>query len=156
MEQVAKLYEGKDQIEPMSVYDPELAGTILAKLNEGFPFPISDHELKHALIPEPSNDAFFTALEGLKLDGLVDGIGLKESSSGRRSLVSMANITISGEGRRHLEDEMKRKTAKSKQEFYVNDASAFILTQLLSEFRERKLTSDDLRNAYQGLPPAEL
>lgn len=157
MDRIAKLYEGKEGIEPISAYDPELAEAILARLNESFPFPMSDHELKRALIPEPSNDALFTALEGLEIDGLVDGDGLIGNTSGRCSLVSMANIKINGEGRRHLQDDMRRKTARSsKQALHISDASASILMQLLAEFRERHLTHDDLRSTYQGLPPVEL
>ena len=102
MERVAMLYEGKEEIEPMNAYDPELAETILVKLNENFTVAMSDHQLKHALEPEPSDDALLTALEGLKIDGLVDGIGKKESASGRRSLIAMANIRITAEGRKHL------------------------------------------------------
>lgn len=37
-----------------------------------------------------------------------------------------------------------------------NDASRSILSQLLSEFRERQLTASDLRSTYKGLPPKEL
>jgi hypothetical protein len=102
IEQVAMLYEGKEETERMSAYDPELADTILLKLNENFTVALSDHQLKHALVPEPSDDALLTALEGLKIDGLVDGIGMKESTTGRRSLTAMANIRITGEGRKHL------------------------------------------------------
>jgi hypothetical protein len=67
-----------------------------------------DHELKHIVVPGPSNDELFTILEVIAIDGLVDGDGLQGNTPGRCSLLSMANIRINGEGRRHLQDHMRR------------------------------------------------
>jgi hypothetical protein len=38
----------------------------------------------------------------------------------------------------------------------MDDAGRLILSHLLSEFRERKLTTSDLQHSYKGLPPSEL
>ena len=51
---------------------------------------------------------------------------------------------------------MRRKQATSKRAFTMNEASSLILSQLLAEFRERKLGSNELREGYQGLSLSEL
>jgi hypothetical protein len=60
------------------------------------------------------------------------------------------SITLTKEGRRHLADEMK-KISKPQQPYSSSDASSFILKKLLAEFRERKLTTSDLQQGYEGL-----
>lgn len=51
---------------------------------------------------------------------------------------------------------MKHKGTKSRQLHALDEAARFILSLLLSEFRERKLTTSDLRETYKGMPPNEL
>jgi hypothetical protein len=51
---------------------------------------------------------------------------------------------------------VKSNREKSRQRYVSNDAARFILSQLLSEFIERRLTTSDLRKGYKGLTPSEL
>jgi hypothetical protein len=124
-----------------SGYDQQLAEEVLAIMNKAYPQLTTLIQLKHELSKEPSDEALSTVLSALSGDGLI---------------TEAMRHTLSKDGRRYIQDEMTIKTAKFKQAVHVNDASTFIFAQLLSEFRERKLTSDDLRNTYQGLSPAEL
>lgn len=156
MKQVAALLESKQGIEPSSGYDSSLAEEVLEVLDRAFPSSIQLIDLKHQLNEEPSDDALSIALDGLKVQGFINGQGLSQNATRPRILVAMANVQISGEGKRYLQEEMRRKTTQSKQAFQANDASALILQELLSEFRERKLTSQDLLTAYKGLAPNEL
>lgn len=133
-------------------YDAQLAATILTRINDVYPRAVTLMELRHRMNNEPSDDAFVAALAALSGDGYIDTM----FDSRTRRLAPLREIKITKEGRRHLED-MARKVPRSSQKgFTANDASQFILAQLLDEFRQRKLTSHDLRNTYQGLSPAEL
>lgn len=58
--------------------------------------------------------------------------------------------------RRRLEAQAMAKRSKKQQSITSNKASRLILALLLSEFRQRKLTTADLRDAYKGLPPEDL
>jgi hypothetical protein len=51
---------------------------------------------------------------------------------------------------------LKSKRTTAKRAYVLDDAERFILSQLLSEFRERKLTTNDLRDGYEGLTPSKL
>ena len=57
---------------------------------------------------------------------------------------------------RSMEAQEMAKRNKAHQSITNNEASRLILAQLLSEFRRRKLTTDDLHNTYKGLPPNDL
>ncbi len=49
-----------------------------------------------------------------------------------------------------------KKRSKPQRPYSGNEATEFILQQLLSEFRERQLTTSDLHRSYEGLSPNEL
>lgn len=57
---------------------------------------------------------------------------------------------------RSVETQEMAKRSKARQSTTNNKASRLILAQLLSEFRQRKLTTDDLYNTYKGLSPNDL
>jgi hypothetical protein len=133
-------------------YDKQLAEEVLEVINQTYPQLTNLIQLKHQLGKEPSDEALSIVLSALQGDGFIDGAAQHAPAK----LNPLVRITITKDGRRHLEDEMKKKTAKTKQEYGFTDASRFILTQLLSEFRERQLTVEDLRNTYQGMSPDEL
>ena len=121
-------------------------------LNKAYPQSLHLLQIKYDLAIEPSDSALLNSLDALVGDNCIEGSYLRASVK----LRPMANIKITGDGRKYLQDEMKRKSAQSRQTFHINDASAFILKQLLAEFRDQNLTHDDSRSQYQGLPPAEL
>lgn len=133
-------------------YDIELANAVLESLNEAFPNSVTLMQLKYQFGEEPSDDVLSTGLNALRGDGLIDGKALQDVAK----LSPLERIALTKEGRRYLQDDMKRRSRNLQQGYTVNESSQFILAQLLAEFRERKLTSDDLRNTYQGLPPREL
>jgi hypothetical protein len=134
-----------------SGYDAELADAVLESLNEAFPTPISLIALKHQLREEPTDTVLSSALNALRGDGFVDGTPVHENPR----LNPLEILSLTREGRRHIE-EMKRKKAPLTNGYTVNEASQFILAELLAEFRERNLTANDLRNTYEGLPPDAL
>jgi len=134
-----------------SGYDGELARAVMESLNETYPASITLIELKYQFSEEPSDENLSTALSALRGDGYIDGA----RAHGNSKLNPLERISLTAEGRRHLADEMKKRS-KSPQEVSDNDASRSILSQLLSEFRERQLTASDLRSSYKGLPPSEL
>jgi hypothetical protein len=133
-------------------YDKQLAEEVLEVMNKTYPQLTNLLQLKHQLGKEPSDEALSTVLSALKGDGFIDGA----TQHAPAKLNPLVRITLTKEGRKHLEDEMKKKITKTKQGFGISDASKFILTQLLSEFRQQKLSIDDLRNTYKGLSPKEL
>jgi len=134
-------------------YDAELAEAILQSLNASFPNPISLIELKYQFSDEPTDAILSTALRALIGDGFIEGT---VAVDGTAKINPLERISLTKEGRRHLE-EMKRKVTRSTPKDYtVNDASQFILACLLDEFREKKLTTDDLRDTYEGIPPSTL
>jgi hypothetical protein len=102
MDQVAARFEKDKDKEKMSEYDPELAEAVLEILNQAFPNNIQLIDIKHRLKEEPSDEALLTALDALLLEGLADGKPLRSHTTGRRNLVSMANIQITSAGRKHL------------------------------------------------------
>lgn len=83
-------------------YDKDLAQAVLEELDAVYPKPMTNIEVKHRLSPEPSDRALLTVLDALEGDGLITGKGLHESTSGKRLLEVMANIKITGEGRKQL------------------------------------------------------
>lgn len=102
MRRIAAVYEENEGKPPMQGYDRDLAQAVLIELDKSFPRAITNMDLKHALTPEPSDDALLTALEALQLQDLISGKGLHESTSSSRKLVVMANIRITGEGHKQL------------------------------------------------------
>ena len=57
---------------------------------------------------------------------------------------------------RRVEAREMAKRSKTHQSTTNNEASRLVLAQLLSEFRQRKFTTADLRDTYKGLPPKDL
>ena len=86
----------------MSSFNEELAEKVLLALNKEFPNPMTDVELKHLLENEPSDEEMYTALDALHLDGLITGKAMKDYSSSRRRILTMAAIQITGQGRAKL------------------------------------------------------
>ena len=152
LKQAADLPQPDTERVQTSGYDVELADFVLKALNKAYPQSLHLLQIKYDLAIEPSDSALLNSLDALVGDNCIEGSYLRASVK----LRPMANIKITGDGRKYLQDEMKRKSAQSRQTFHINDASAFILKQLLAEFRDQNLTHDDLRSQYQGLPPAEL
>src|ERR1700733_3301041 len=74
---------------------------------------------------------------------------------GKPKLSPLERITLTAEGRRHLADEMAKRS-KAQKAFSTDRASGFILKQLLSEFRDRNLNITDLDNGYMGLTVPKL
>jgi DNA-binding PadR family transcriptional regulator len=132
-------------------YDLELAKAVMDSLDDAFPQSVPLIELKYQFSEEPADNVLFDVLSALRGDGYIDGV---RDQRGNSKLNPLEQITLTTEGRRHLADEMKR--AKSKQPYIADDAAGSILSQLLSEFRERKLGTNELRSGYEGLPPNEL
>jgi hypothetical protein len=91
-------------------------------------------------------------LNALRGDGYIAGVRVVDY---KPKLNPLERIALTAEGRRHLADEMAKRS-KTQQSFINSQASKLILAQLLSEFRQRKLTTDDLRNTYKGLSPKDL
>lgn len=83
-------------------YDEDLAEAVLAVLAPAYPEGLTNMQIKHALPKEPSDRALLTALDALEGDGLISGKGLRSSTSGRRELAVMADVKITGEGRKRL------------------------------------------------------
>ncbi len=83
-------------------YDEDLAKAVLAVLASAYPESLTNTQIKHALSSEPSDRALLTALDALEGDGLICGNERRSSTSGRRELVVMANVKITGEGRKHF------------------------------------------------------
>jgi hypothetical protein len=133
-------------------YDFELADEIMESLNEIFPHPACLIEIKYQFRVEPPDSVLLTALNALRGDGYIDGVRNERAVS----LNPMERITLTKEGRRHLEEMKRGSFGSSHGNDTQGEASQFILAQMLAEFRERKLTSADLRSGYEGLSPAEL
>lgn len=132
-------------------YDVRLATFVLETLNEAFPNALTLMRIRYRMGNAPSDRRLAPALAALSGDGYIDQHFVTTSR-----LYPMYAIAITKEGRRHLEEMSRKNTRSSKNGYTVNDASQFILAQLLDEFRNRKLTTKDLQQTYQGLPPAEL
>jgi DNA-binding PadR family transcriptional regulator len=133
-------------------YDHELARAVMDALNEAFPHSLALIDLKYQFGTEPSDIVLSSVLDALRGDGFVDGAkGFQNTSK----LNPLEKVTLTAEGRRHLDEAMKKRS-KPQRPYSGNEATEFILQQLLSEFRERQLTSTDLHRSYQGLSPSEL
>ena len=132
-------------------YSTGLADAVLERLNRSFPKPMALLELRYQLKNEPNDGAIIPALAALWSDGYID----QQYSTAVRRLHPLHELSITKEGRRHLA-ENKRKSSEQQNGYAANEVSRFILAQLLSEFRERKLTSDVLWSGYEGIAPAEL
>jgi len=117
----------------------------MESLNEVYPESIALIALKYQFNEEPSDADLFSVLNALRGDGYIDGTRVLH---GKPRLNPLERITLTTEGRRHLADEMKKKS-KSRQSYSGNEAKNFILTKLLSEFRERHLTVADLQKMRQ-------
>ena len=83
-------------------YDKALAKAVLEVLDPAYPSGHTNMEIKHALPEEPSDRALLNVLDALEGEGFISGKGLRSSTSGRRELIIMANVKITGEGRKHL------------------------------------------------------
>ena len=94
-------------------YDENLAKAVLQVLAPAFPDGLTNMEIKHALSDEPSDHALLKALDALEGDGFITGKGLRSSTSGRRELVVMANVKITGEGRKHLSGQSEARLQQS-------------------------------------------
>ncbi len=108
LDRIATRYEDKEGVEQVHRYDPEFAEKVLAKVNEHFPTPVQVNELKHFFDEEPSDDKLLLALDGLLCEGFIEGLPMREHTSGHRSLLTMANIKITKEGRQHLSPQHRR------------------------------------------------
>ena len=94
-------------------YDENLAKAVLQVLAPAYPDGLTNMEIKHALTDEPSDQALLKALDALEGDGLITGKSLRSSTSGRRELVVMANVKITGEGRKHLSGQSETRSQPS-------------------------------------------
>ncbi|HEV2134334.1 MAG TPA: hypothetical protein VGR47_08720 [Terracidiphilus sp.] len=135
-----------------SGYDHELAKSVLNSLNESYPEPMALIELKYQFNEQPSDEVLSAVLNALRGDRYITG---ERKLHRKARLNPFERTTLTAEGRRHLADEMKRKS-NAQQDYTINDAARFILSQLLSEFREKKFTTSDLWKTYKGLSPKEL
>lgn len=131
-------------------YDAELAQIILEKLNDSFPHGMKLIQLRYEMQNEPNDSALGNALAALSGDGHID----QRYSAPHIQLQPLQEIKLTKEGRRYIAD-MKSRGVKSTN-YIMNDASQFILAQLLKEFRERKLKTGDLMHGYEGIAPAAL
>jgi hypothetical protein len=135
-----------------SGYDHELAGAVMDALNEVFPHSLALIELKYEFFEEPSDEILSTVLNALRGDGHIDGARVLH---GKPKLNPLERITLTTEGRGHLEDEMNKRS-KTQHDFSIDETSSFILKQLLSEFRDRGLNMTDLHEGYEGLTVIKL
>ena len=150
IDRIAKLPTQVKQTK-LAGYDLELAKAVVDSLDEAFPHSVPLIELKYQFSEEPADNVLFTVLNALRGDGYIDG---ERDQRAKAKLNPLERITLTTEGRRHLANEMKR--AQPKEQYVADDAARFILSQLLTEFRDRKLGTNELRNGYQGLSPNEL
>lgn len=81
-------------------YDEKLADAALKIIDDAFPHPLQNIEIKHKLSEEPSDEALLTALDALLLQGFVTGVPIRGHTSGKRRLEALANIQITAEGHR--------------------------------------------------------
>jgi hypothetical protein len=110
LEQAVQSHDGKQWEGTVAMYDEDLAQEVLISLNKSFPYAVTMIDLKHFLVVEPSDEVLLTALDALRLEGLVSGQPLREHQSGRRKLVAMANIQITADGRRRLASQSQIRT----------------------------------------------
>ena len=102
LKQAATLIDLRGESDMGRGYDEALAKAVLAVLAPAYPEGLTNMEIKRGLPEEPSDQALLTALNALEGDGFISGKGLRSSTSGRRELVAMANVKITGEGRKYL------------------------------------------------------
>jgi hypothetical protein len=133
-------------------YDHELATAVMEALNEAFPHSLALIELKYQFRTEPSDIVLSDVLNALRGDGFIDGPrGFQNTSK----LNPLERIALSTDGRRHLSDEMKKRS-KAQQSFTNSEATNFILKQLLTDFQRRSLGTSDLQQGYEGIQVREL
>lgn len=133
-------------------YDHELAQAVMEAVNDVFPHSLALIDLKYQFHTEPSDVVLSNVLNALRGDRYIDGAN---DSHGKPELNPLEQVTLTTEGRRHLDKKMKKRS-RPQRPYSGNEATEFILQQLLSEFRERQLTTTDLRQSYKGLSPSEL
>lgn len=77
MEKMASLYPDNGEVRDLAAYDPEFAQRVLEVAAANFPRQLGMVELKHALTPEPSHEALFTAIDALEADGYIEAKALR-------------------------------------------------------------------------------
>jgi hypothetical protein len=100
MERVANLYPANEGPQDMDGYDIEIANRVLEAAGKAFPKNIRPIELKHAISPEPSDEALMTAIDALLIEELVTGPHMRTGY--RNELRDVVHIQITNEGRKHL------------------------------------------------------
>jgi hypothetical protein len=103
MDRVAAIYAANQGKQMNSGYDVDIANAVLKTLSKFFPRLVNLAEIKHDLQNEPNDDQLLTALDALTVDGLIQGKQLR-SGMGGTSLIDMANIGLTPQGRKHLAD----------------------------------------------------
>jgi hypothetical protein len=103
MEKVASLYPEDREATDLEAYDPEFAHRVLDVAAENFPRQLGMVELKHALTPEPSNEALFTAIDALEADGYIEAKAMRGHPNNQ--IEDVAYIRATRLGRAHLEDQ---------------------------------------------------
>lgn len=101
MEKVASLYPDDGEVKDLTAYDPEFAKRVLAVAAENFPRQMGMIELKHALMPEPSNEELFTAIDALEADGYIEAKAMRGHPSNQ--IQDVAYIRATRLGRAQLE-----------------------------------------------------
>jgi len=103
MEKMATLYPENGEANDLSVYDPEFAHRVLGVAAGNFPRQLGMVELKHALTPEPSNDALFTAIDALEADGYIEVKAMRGHPDNQ--IQDVAYIRATRLGRAQLENQ---------------------------------------------------
>ena len=103
MERIASLYPEDREATDLAAYDPAFAYRVLEVARENFPRQLGMVELKHALTPEPNNEALFTAIDALEADGYIEAKAMRGHSNNQ--IQDVAYIRATRLGRAQLEDQ---------------------------------------------------
>ena len=99
MEQVSRLYPEGEVMRGVSTYDSAFARVVLKVAADAFPDRLAMDELKHAINPEPSDAALFTAINALEADRYIEAKILRGYQN---QIADVAYILATREGRQSL------------------------------------------------------
>jgi len=109
LEKISALCPHQEAMENMTTYDPDFALVVLAAAAKVFPRRIDFAGIKHAINPEPSDDALFTAINALEADRYIEAKVLRDN---RHQIKSVAYISTTREGREQLKLDSSQSTSR--------------------------------------------